>query len=360
MDKTTDEILASAVERMKRRRRLLMAVGAVASVLLFFGAVGLLVSEIRKENRRQELVRENELSPQDLTPLQRRPIESIPTFAESIEETLRHRRGQTVSQAPAQSPNTPVSAAPGSPSGTDGETADTGEQASAVPDRSQLLRDFTPDPTEDPAERFLPMVRETVERLAKADTPEEQLLWLRHPEAIGDAVRRYFEQGGHANLIESVTAVRILPLGVSTFVMADAVTPDGLVVEAVFERVDDKFLLDWESLTHSSTINWSEFRADPNAPPTDFLVLASLSSTYAGVFQDGSHVAARLQHPREGGLLYGYFRRDDPAMSELRSLLELSGEGTVPVILRLSGPGPEGRSQQVVIEKVLGNGWIRM
>ena len=371
MERTTDEELALALARMKTRRRVLLAFGGVLSVALFILAVFFVTSEIREQDRREEAMQRAEQQAQDARPASNRtgPVETIPTFAEEIRGTLERRRSNNGGQGAAESSADEAQAAgPDTEDGDEGQDEGRGdhevsEAGGDSQDRTvtlpRRLRDMDPTPQSEVDAGILVGIQSTLDAMEAARSPADRLAWIRHADLIEGHYIEFHHKDSHGIVIRELHGVRSLEIDGRQFAVADAATDDGQRLQAVFEEVDGRYLLDWESLAHFDPVSWQSFRHPEGPQEADFRVLATLSESYAGIFGNVDYVSLRLQHPRERGILFGYFRRSDPEFSELLEQLERSGETPVPLLVRLSVPDVQARTNQVIIDAVLGDGWVR-
>lgn len=388
MDLTPDEELALAVERMKARRRVLMVLGGVLSIAMFLLAGYLLVREIRQDQQRVAVARlaEEQQETARSRPAQGREIEVVPTFAQQVRGSLEQSRqaaGNTASSAADDAGSTPADnggpddhdeAATGVGAGADAatepddgtgqgggdETFQDGDPAERPVTLPRMLRDMDPESPEAANAAQRAGIQATLDAIRSITEPEERLPWVRLPEQIGAQFLSYHERDQRGIVISELGEVRAIEMDGRQFAVVDAATEDGQRLQAVFEQVDDRYLLDWESLAHYDPVSWQAFRQPDGPQVAEFRVMATLSESFAGVFSDVNYVSVKLEHPRERGVLFGYFRRNDPGFSDIVEQLERSGESPLPLLLRLAVPDVQARTNQVLIEAVLGYGWIRL
>jgi len=359
MERTTDEDLAHAVERMKARRRLLLAFGGVLSVALFLLAGYFLLREVRQERQREaaERLAEEQWQAARSRPERGGPVEIIPTFAEEIRGSLELSRG--LAEPNGASPGNgmvPLEGGADEDPGATGAADGPAERPASLP---RMLREMDGEsPAVANAARRAD-IQATIDAIQAESKPEDRLPWIRLADQVGRQFLSYHEKDRRGIVINELREVRTIEVDDRQFAVADALTDDGQRLQAVFEQVDGRYLLDWESLTHFDPVSWQAFRHPDGPRAADFRVLATIADIFAGPFADVDYVSLRLEHPRERGILFGYFRRNDPLFSTILEQLERSGESPLPLLLRLSVPDAQARTNQVVIDAVLGDGWIR-
>jgi hypothetical protein len=123
------------------------------------------------------------------------------------------------------------------------------------------------------------------------------------------------------------------------------------------EETDKGFFVDWESSVHYCEQDWQDFQNKRPGDPKVFRLLASKTEDGAGA-GGADKVTIKLKHPKDDGVLYGSFDRNDPRFRPLLEQLDSCQWEKAPVILRLCYPGPTAAPNQVQIAGVEGKGWI--
>ncbi len=185
---------------------------------------------------------------------------------------------------------------------------------------------------------------------------EEMLPVLRNPALAEPRLRRFYPEGkidapGMVNVMEEVEVVHtgsIITLKVRTrsyeeksISLVD--TPQGLKI-------------DWESWVGWSDMPWEEFLASKPTTSRVFRVLMSSVDYYNFAFADDvKWQAYRLSSPDESHAIYGYAERG----SKVNASLLIPPESTrVPLTLALKFPEHATSNNQVLIEKLVADGWV--
>jgi hypothetical protein len=114
--------------------------------------------------------------------------------------------------------------------------------------------------------------------------------------------------------------------------------------------------IDWESWAGWSEMPWEDFLTEKPVEPKLFRVMLSDVDYYNMAFRDEAKWRSyRLESPDGSTAIYGYAERDSATDSRLRPSPDVK---SVNFTLRLRFPeGGESRNQ-VIIDRLLGDGWV--
>lgn len=194
----------------------------------------------------------------------------------------------------------------------------------------------------------------------EAPTMEEALKWTYRAAEVRPkmeawyAGKPYRAPGFKGRAPEADTAV--LTSG-EVMVMGLAVrTGDFEARQLAMVKTPDGYRVDWESWVAWSEMSWKDFKKLRPAEPKLFRVISSPGTYYNFGFKDESKwVCFGLASPDREDTLYGYA----PAGSDLAAHLRpLDGVGQRKVILKLRYPENAPADNQVVIEEIVGDGWL--
>ncbi|MGL4400567.1 MAG: hypothetical protein ACRCXD_11910 [Luteolibacter sp.] len=190
----------------------------------------------------------------------------------------------------------------------------------------------------------------------EATTIEEMLKWVRNPEVAEARMRRFYLEG-------SITAP-----GLSQFNSGEGgytegnshsfsiITGDQVTKALAFVKTPQGLKIDWESWVGWSDIPWPDFLATKPAASHVFRVILAPVDYYNFEFSDDAKWECyRLESPDREHALYGYAEKDSPLNRELRPN---PGETTTPLILALKFPPDSASGSQVLIERLVGKGWV--
>jgi hypothetical protein len=127
----------------------------------------------------------------------------------------------------------------------------------------------------------------------------------------------------------------------------------------VLIKENEKFLVDWESWVGWSEMSYAEIKKQKPLKPTEVRVIVSLESYYNFDFPSSAESdwqSYRLDFPGEEKFLYGYVRRDDPLINQLRPI---ASDSNGAMILRIRYVESNSHDTQVVIDSVVSDSWIK-
>ncbi len=185
---------------------------------------------------------------------------------------------------------------------------------------------------------------------------EDLLPLVRHPEVAEARMRKIYPDGklpvsglskfntnGDASLRGSVIAVSVTTRDLLEKSMAFVAGPEGLKV-------------DWESWTGWSEIPWDEFIATKPATGHLFRLTLAASEYYNFDFQDDARWQSyRLESPDQEHSIYGYVEKGSLLEKQIHPASDVQ---TVPLMLVLKFPAGAASSNQVLIERFAGDGWV--
>ncbi len=114
--------------------------------------------------------------------------------------------------------------------------------------------------------------------------------------------------------------------------------------------------IDWESWVGWSEMPWQDFTREKPATPKLFRVTLSDVDYYNfGFSDDGKFKSFRLELPGLAYPLYGYVERNSGLASKLRPPLD---QPRIRVALMLSFPENASHDNQVIIHRLVADGWL--
>ena len=142
------------------------------------------------------------------------------------------------------------------------------------------------------------------------------------------------------------------------FWAVDVLLPDHSVKPIAVERVNDGYVIDWESWVGYSEVPWEVVGKVRPTEPVLFRVLCSPVHYYNFGFRDDRKWRSyRLQSPDRKHTLYGYAERHSIQESMLTRYDTKPGQSRA-YILRIRFADKSG-PDQVIIEEVVESGWVR-
>lgn len=197
-----------------------------------------------------------------------------------------------------------------------------------------------------------------VKKFLAAKTVEEVLAATRRDPVLEQKIRDYYRLHRLSPVIPKVVAPNGRILRNRGLWAVDVLLPDHSVKPIAAERMDDGYVIDWESWVGYSEIPWGEVRKIRPKEPTLFRVLCAPIQYYNfGFADDRKWRSYRLQSPDRKHTLYGYVER----LSIQESMLtrhDVKSDQSLAYILRIRFADDSG-PDQVIIEEVVDSGWVR-
>lgn len=203
---------------------------------------------------------------------------------------------------------------------------------------------------------FLKEAEPMAKKLMEATCIEELLPLVRDSELTEVRMKRFYPDG------------KISPPGMSGFNTMSDVSHVGSIwtVMVSTRNFEDKPLffvesskaikIDWESWVGWSEIPWAEFLTTKQSEAKLFRVRLSPVEYYNFAFADDKKWQAYwVESPDGKNSVYGYVERASPLNSKLRFPPEMKA---VPLTLMLKFPVNATSSNQVIIDKVVAEGWV--
>jgi hypothetical protein len=203
---------------------------------------------------------------------------------------------------------------------------------------------------------FLAVAEPLTRTFLEATRVEDLLPVVRNPGVAEARMRRVYPGG------------KIEPPGLTKFNTDSTVVRQGTItaVKVLTRAFDEKHLafvdtpqgikIDWESWAGWSDMTWSEFLASKPTAVRVFRVNLSPSDYYNFAFAaDTKWQAYRLTSPDEGHAVYGYAEHGSAVSAKLPPPTDTQ---PVALMLALKFPDHATSANQVLIEKVIAEGWV--
>lgn len=189
-----------------------------------------------------------------------------------------------------------------------------------------------------------------------AKSIEEMRLWVRPSDTIEERMRRFYPAG------------QITSEGLSKLELRDDLdAPEEAVFATVRTRnLDDKAIVlvqtadglrvDWESWVGWSEISWPELAIKKPVTPVEFRVTLTNVDYYNFDFSDDAKWQSfRLESPDLEHGLFGYVEKDSALHDQLRLDADTK---KAEMILSIKFPEAATSSNQVLIDRLIGKGWV--
>lgn len=208
-------------------------------------------------------------------------------------------------------------------------------------------------------EHFLAM-EEVLVGFFSAETIEERLEFVRHPDRVGPLMQGYHgEKEFKTYHFEGIESYHSITVSKRPFVAMGAATREHGTLPILVEDAEGGCLVDWESFVCYNSMSPEDFlKGKPNAP-VDFRVYATSEEFYAYQFGDEREYRCfRLTFRDSDAFLYGYVKRGTSVAQKFRDLFG-DGRSKVlkPLILSLRFPEGGKGERSVIIEDVVSSLW---
>jgi len=196
-----------------------------------------------------------------------------------------------------------------------------------------------------------------VRKFMAAESAEEMLEMVRGGAEMKEKIRLYYEK----HLYQPVALSALGEDGsISTsrgLVSINVTLDDFTVRQIALEKVDGRYLVDWESWVGYSKTEWESFLKMNPRRGKEFRVVVSPVDYYNFDFADDAYWKSfRITAANEDGVVYGYLPRSSPLIGKL-SPLDPSGQSAA-FVLKLRYPLETKTANQVLIENVICSGWV--
>ncbi len=205
---------------------------------------------------------------------------------------------------------------------------------------------------------------DVVSHYLSAESVEEKLKWVRHPERVEPLMREYYQTHEIAP-VEVVEVLSRAPRSFSSrpFVMVSVRVQDGgrrlLVVEQGESGVAR---VDWGNDVHYMPMAWDEFIAQRPTESLDMRVRVVPVPHYVYDFSDEAKYQCYQVTAKEGEEnLYAYVERNSSAGRYLRAYFRMiSSRSSLgePLILRLRFPDEARHKKALLVDKVISSRWV--
>lgn len=218
----------------------------------------------------------------------------------------------------------------------------------------------------DPAEESR-QAAETVKRFLAASTIEERAALVRHPETTRPRMETWHSDS------HPITPLSVLSFddrsseqtldGINFLVLSMETDDRYQRAVALEKRPDGSYLVDWESFVFWSEPRWSEFLSKEPATAHDFRVTVSLDTYFNFTYNDPKQwFCYKLTDPEDWAHCWGYCPIDSDVGVKLNRMIRRQrqhGENVIKAILKLRFEESAKGRNQVLIEDVVQDGWIK-
>lgn len=218
----------------------------------------------------------------------------------------------------------------------------------------------------DPAEESR-QASEVVQQFLAASTIEERAAFVRHPAITKPRMEAWHSA---ANPLKPLAVLEFNDRSAEqtidgvAFIMLSMETDDRYQRAVALEKLPDgKFLVDWESFVSWSDPRWPEFLSKEPGGAHDFRVEVSIDNYFNFAYQDPKQwFCFKLIDPEGWAHCWGYCTIDSEAGLKINRMIRRQrqqGEDVIKAILRLKFEAAGKGRNQVLIEDVIQDGWLR-
>ncbi len=215
------------------------------------------------------------------------------------------------------------------------------------------------------AERLVTQIETTIRSFYAAKNVAGQTRFVRHVERVRPLMEAHHAQTPVvANKELTIRRLEPLTLGFSGNFWLATVGLERREKRNIIIDVSDpsRPLIDWETLVCYQPMPWDDFAAErPTMTSFDFRVQVVRDSFHSHEFSDSKKWSSfRLTALGADATLFGYAKANESVANEIQEQLNLSGNGTGSLILRLHVPAGLQSRNGVVIEKVVNTRWLHI
>lgn len=205
---------------------------------------------------------------------------------------------------------------------------------------------------------FLVEIKSVVEGFLGAPDSEEMMKFTRGGEILELRIRDYYQEHPHVPFTPRTISQSGQIIRSGDLWAVDVVLPDFTAKAIALQRIDGRFLVDWESWVGYSEVSWEEFQETRPRESKLFRILCSPVVYYNFDFMDDRKWRSfRIQSPDREHTLYAYVARFSPMERVLLPPDRRRGM-SLAVTVKLRYPGNAESANQVLIEEVVHAGWV--
>lgn len=209
---------------------------------------------------------------------------------------------------------------------------------------------------------------EVVKRFLATATLEERAAFVRHPEITKPRMEKWHSP---ANPLKPRKVVDFRDRSSEqtiddvTFLMLNMVLDDHLPRSIAVEKTKDGgYLVDWESFVFWSDPRWPEFLSKESEGASEFRVVVSIDTYFNYGYDDAKKwFCYKLSDPENWANCWGYCSIDSEAGMQINRMIRRQrqqGENQIKAILKLRFEDAGRGHNQVLIEEVVEDGWIKI
>lgn len=217
------------------------------------------------------------------------------------------------------------------------------------------------DATRDAA-ALVDRVEEVVAAYLRAETIEDLLPWVRHPERVRPMIEETWKSEPKSRMtFERMTLFQPANLGQRPFWVVRVEVKDGEMQNLLVEQFgESEVKVDWETHVCFQPMPWTSYAVErPEGEALDFRVWAVPDQFFSHEFTDSRKWRCfRLTAKGAEEHLFGYFLADSDACRELEAVCRNSAGQKASVVLKLRIPEDSVSPRGVVIEKVVAPRWL--
>lgn len=205
-------------------------------------------------------------------------------------------------------------------------------------------------------------VEEVVAAYLRAETIEEILPWIRHPERVRPMIEEAWKSEPKRRMkFERMTVFQPANLAQRPFWVVRAEVQDGEMQNLLMEQTgESEVKVDWETHVCFQPMPWASYAAErPKGEALDFRLWAVPDQFFSHEFTDSKRWRCfRLTAKGAEEHLFGYVLAGSDACRELEAVCRSSAGQKASVVLRLRIPEGSVSPRGVVIEKIVAPRWL--
>lgn len=210
------------------------------------------------------------------------------------------------------------------------------------------------------AEAHFRAMEELLTNFLAADTIEERLKYVRHPDRIKPLMEDFYQKNELRSYeFETVRSYQSVSLSLRSFIALDVMTAGKSSVPILVEDGEEGMQVDWESFVCYNPMTPEEMIEERPTEPVTLRVYATVDNFFAYDFSEESEwICFRLEFRRSDGFLYGYVKRGTIVEQKFRDVFgKQEFQLRKPLILKVSFPEGGKGKKSVLIEDLKSGLW---
>lgn len=214
------------------------------------------------------------------------------------------------------------------------------------------------------AEKNLKSLEECIRRYSTESDVKIRATYVRHGEELWPSMADYYKNKKHdVHTLERIENIIPLALGKGDFSIVDCFYTDHAKTQYIVEKVQGKYLLDWESNVCYQPMEWDSYLATRPTESLMFRVYMQYESVYFLPYEKEKYICLQLSALDSDQYAYAYVEKNSPLLTKIRKVCGKPVERNTrsfPALVKLRFQNKNFRWSVVEIEDVIARHWVRL